>query len=260
MMAALIVLAEVCLALLITLGVVMWKAWQRRTRDRAAVNTLVSSINTQRSARAQKLTERLKSGGQLSDADVLTKANEFINKRNRFYQDAINLYFNRNNEVLSSLDNHLEELMEQYATVVVTHTNNETVSDPTAGAIEKLSKDVAAMSVGIDELRSENAELHRQLNAAEQELDQLSREYASAFNRTKELEAAPADEEIMLRSIEPPSLKSSATSVPQAAGDGVPVFAATSEKQDTGLLEDLNLGELIGKDAGPSIDAGIAKP
>jgi len=265
MMVALVVLAEVSLALLIILGLVAWKALQRRARDRAAVNTLVTSINTQRSARTQKLTERLKSGGQISDDDALTKANELIKKQNRFYQDAIDLYFSRNNEVLSSLDSRLEDLMEQYATVVVTQTNSETAPDPaTAEALEKLSKDVAAMSGSIDELRNENAELHRQLKAAEQELDQLGREYVSAFNRTKELEAAasgeaaPVDEEALLRNMDvPPPISTSAPAAVPTAGE---VIAATNEeKADKGLLEDLNLEELIGKDAGPAIDGGAAQ-
>src|SRR3569833_2495110 len=89
MMVALVVLAEVSLALLIILGLVAWKALQRRARDRAAVNTLVTSINAQRSARTQKLTKRLKSGGQLSVDDALTMANELIKMQYRFNQDSI---------------------------------------------------------------------------------------------------------------------------------------------------------------------------
>src|SRR3569832_1775004 len=172
MMVALVVLAEVSLALLIILGLVAWKAFQRRARDRAAVNTLVTSINPPRTARTQKLTERLKSGGQISDDDALTKANELIKKQNRFYQDAIDLYFNRNNEVLSSLDSRLEDLMEQYATVVVTQTFCETAPDPaTAEALEKLSNDVAAMSGGGGGRRGGGAGRRRRRGAAGQGLD-----------------------------------------------------------------------------------------
>src|SRR3569832_2783289 len=122
MMVALVVLAEVSLALLIILGLVAWKALQRRARDRAAVNTLVTSINTQRSARTQTLTERLKSGGQISADDALTKASELIKKQNRFYQDAIDLYFSRNNEVLSSLVCCFVVLLVFFVLVVVTQT------------------------------------------------------------------------------------------------------------------------------------------
>src|SRR3569833_2648614 len=85
MMVALVVLAEVSLALLIILGLVAWKALQRRARDRAAVNTLVTSINTQRSSRTQKLTERLKNNNQNNNDDALTKANELIKKQGRGY-------------------------------------------------------------------------------------------------------------------------------------------------------------------------------
>src|SRR3569832_1229330 len=115
MMVALVVLAEVSLALLIILGLVAWKALQRRARDRAAVNTLVPSISTQRSARTQKLTDRLKSGGQISDDDALTKANEHNKKQNQKKQNTNKQKNSRNNEVLSSLDSRLEDLMEQYA-------------------------------------------------------------------------------------------------------------------------------------------------
>lgn len=253
MMVALVVLTEVSLALLIILGVAARKALQRRARDRAAVNTLMNSIKAQRAARTQKLAEHFGRSGSFGDEEALARASELIKSQNCFYQYVIDLYSSRDSEALSGFDHRLEELMEQHATVVLTHATHEaeTVPDPAMLAtIEKLSQDTAAMSARIQELENENAELHAHIKGAEQELDQLGREYVSAFNRPKKPGAAngpttPIEPEARLPDTEPlPPL--------------VEVMPGT-ERRDTGLLEDLNLGELIGNDAGPIIDDNAAK-
>lgn len=249
MMVALVVLTEVSLALLIILGAVARKAMQRRARDRAAVNTLVNNIKTQRPARAQKLVEHLGNSGSLDEA--LPRANELIKAQNHFYQYVIDLYLSRDSKALSGFDHRLEELMEQYATVVVTHATHETetVPDPAMVAtIEKLSQDAAAMSARIEELQNENAELHAHLKGAEQELDQLGREYISAFNRTKKPGAVSGHPGEVEAETQSPNTEPSPVETAPAA-----------ERHDTGLLEDLNLGELIGNDAGPIIDESATK-
>ena len=178
-----IVLAEITMVLLIVVGVISVKALNRRRRDQAAVKTLVISIKANQPARVEKLAGMLKDSNHLSDDDALNKANELIKKQNKFYQDAIDLYFTRNNEVLSKLDNRLEDLLDQYQGLLkVTTTDNGTVD---AEAMGQLSKDIAALSKELEELRAENATLSTQLKAAEHELDQLGREYVSAFNKPK---------------------------------------------------------------------------
>jgi len=109
-----IVLAEISMVLLVVVGVIGVKAFNRRRRDQAAVKTLVISIKANQPARVEKLAGMLKDSSHLSDDDALNKANELIKKQNKFYQDAIDLYFTRNNEVLSKLDNRLEGLLDQY--------------------------------------------------------------------------------------------------------------------------------------------------
>ena len=178
-----IVLAEISMVLLIVVGVIAVKAFNRRRRDQAAVKTLVISIKANQPARVEKLAGMLKDSSHLSDDDALNKANELIKKQNKFYQDAIDLYFTRNNEVLSKLDNRLEGLLDQYQGLLkVTTTDNGAVD---AEAMVQLSKDITALSKELEDLRTENATLSTQLKAAEHELDQLGREYVSAFNKPK---------------------------------------------------------------------------
>lgn len=178
-----IVLAEITAVLLAVLITISVKAVQRRRRDQDAVNTLVISIKANQPARVEKLAGMLKDNSHLSDDDALNKANELIKKQNKFYQDAIDLYFTRNNEVLSKLDNRLENLLDQYQGLLKISTEaNSTVN---AEAMEQLSKDIAALSKELEELRNENENLGTQLKAAENELDQLGREYVSAFNKPK---------------------------------------------------------------------------
>ena len=188
-----IVLAEISMVLLIVVGVIAVKAFNRRRRDQAAVKTLVISIKANQPARVEKLAGMLKDSSHLSDDDALNKANELIKKQNKFYQDAIDLYFTRNNEVLSKLDNRLEGLLDQYQGLLkVTTTDNGAVDTE---AMERLSKDIAALSKELEELRTENATLSTQLKAAEHELDQLGREYVSAFNKPKVDKAKAGAEE-----------------------------------------------------------------
>jgi FtsZ-binding cell division protein ZapB len=178
-----IVLAEITTVLLAVVIVISVKALQRRRRDQDAVNTLVISIKANQPARVEKLAGMLKDSSHLSEDDALNKANELIKKQNKFYQDAIDLYFTRNNEVLSKLDNRLEDLLDQYQGLLKVSAADNTGVD--AEAMGQLSKDIAALSKEIEELRSENATLSTQLKAAEHELDQLGREYVSAFNKPK---------------------------------------------------------------------------
>ena len=183
MMTLTIVLAEITAVLLAVVIVITVKALRRRRRDRDAVKTLVISIKANQPARIEKLAEMLKDSNHLSEDDALKKANELIKKQNKFYQDAIDLYFTRNNEVLSKLDNRLEDLLDQYQGLLkISTTDNAGVDTEAMG---QLSKDIAALSKELEELRAENSELSTHLKAAERELDQLGREYVSAFNKPK---------------------------------------------------------------------------
>lgn len=254
-MTLVVVLAELTLALLIILGLVAWKGWRRRSRERDAVQTLVTSIQSNQPARVEKLTHRLKSGGQLSDDDALVKADALIKQQNRFYQEAIDLYYSRNHEVLSRLDHRLEALIEQYG---ATFGAQPAAAEPGANAeaIAQLSRDVAAMSKDIEKLRTENTELHRQLKAAEQELDQLGREYVSAFNRQREaaagaVPAAAAAATAAADAIAPPPPEPIPAVTP-AESEAAPTAKLADGASDQGLLADLDLSELVGKDAGPA--------
>ena len=178
-----IILAEISLVLLVVISVIAVRALRRRRRDQDAVKTLVISIKANQPARVEKLAGMLKDSNHLSEDDALNRANELIKKQNKFYQDAIDLYFTRNNEVLSKLDNRLEGLLDQYQELLkVSVTDNSSVNSE---AMEQLSKDITSLSKELEELRAENTTLSTQLKAAERELDQLGREYVSAFNKPK---------------------------------------------------------------------------
>ena len=275
MMTLVIVLAEITVALVIILLVVAWKAVRSRSKARAALNDLVTSIHTHQSERREKLTNRLKSDGQLSDDDALATANALIKKQNRFYQDIIDLYINRNNEMLSNLDHRLDALIEQHGVIAA---GAGAAADPaaTTEALARLSADMAAMSKSIEDLRAENGLLHDQLKAAEQELDQLGREYISAFNRNKASQAEGRDTAAVLPAslaaqldetaaadqlppafTEEPALTAHAEQPPASAdlGAAAPLARDAMAEQEQGLLADLDLIELVGKDAGPAAGA-----
>lgn len=280
MMTWLIVLGEAVLILLIVLGVMAWRTLRKRARERAAVGTLVKSITDNQAARAEKLASRLKDSAHLDEADALAKAHELIKKQNRFYQDAIDLYFNRNNEVLSQLDHRLEDLMEQYHIFVspAQPEANPGLPEVDKVALEKLSKEIAELTKNVEGLRGENAVLHQQLKATEQELDHLGREYMSAFNKDK---SAKAEQRgltdgaqaalLMDEDLEELFTSSSSTAMP-ATGlassrngddeapkdrqDADEQRPADPDNQDRGLLADLDLSELIGEDGTPKPNDG----
>ena len=183
MMTLTIVLAEITIVLIAIVTVIGVKAFNRRRRDQDAVNTLVISIKANQPARVEKLKGILKDSSNLSEDDALEKANQLIKKQNKFCQEAVDLYLTRNNEILSKLDNRLEDLLGQYRGFLKITTKEQPGVDPEA--MEQFSKDIAALSKEIEELRTENAALSTQLQAAENELDQLGREYVSAFNKPK---------------------------------------------------------------------------
>ena len=179
-----IILAEITIVLLGVVTVIGVKALRRRRRDQDAVNTLVISIKANQPARVEKLKGILIDSSNLSEEDASEKANELIKKQNKFCQEAVDLYLTRNNEILSKLDNRLEDLLGQYRGFLKITTQEDVRVDPEA--MEQFSKDIAALSKEIEELRTENSTLSTQLKAAEDELDQLGREYVSAFNKPKQ--------------------------------------------------------------------------
>ena len=183
MMILTIILAEISVVLFAVVIVIGIKALRRRRRDQDAVNTLVISIKANQPARVERLVGMLKDKSNLSEEDALAKAKELIKKQNKFCQDAVDLYLTRNNEILSKLDNRLEDLLGQYRGFLQVTTQENTGVD--AEAMEQFSKDISALSKEIEGLRSENSTLITQLKAAENELDQLGREYVSAFNKPK---------------------------------------------------------------------------
>lgn len=178
-----IILAEITLVLIVVISVIAVRALRRRRHDEDAIKTLVISIKANQPARVEKLTGMLKDSNHLSDDDALNRANELIKRQNKFYQDAIDLYFTRNNELLSKLDSRLEGLLDQYQELLkISIADNSSVNPE---AMEQLSRDIASLSKELEELRAENTRLSTQLKAAERELDQLGREYVSAFNKPK---------------------------------------------------------------------------
>ncbi|MEK7321946.1 MAG: hypothetical protein AABZ84_02575 [Pseudomonadota bacterium] len=273
MMTWLIVLGEVVLVLLTVLGVMAWKVLRKRAREREAVSALVKSINDNQIARVEKLAGHLKDSAHLDDADALVKASELIKKQNRFYQDAIDLYFNRNNQVLSQLDHRLEDLIGQYPIFVDPSTPevNQGLPEVDKTALEHLSKEIGHLTKNIEGLRGENADLQHQLKAAEQELDHLGREYVSAFNKSskaeqEEIAAGTSAAGFMMNEnldelFNSPSAVADSSSGDVVAKKGRPNIAesapddietqASRGNHERGLLADLDLSELITEDDQP---------
>ena len=231
MMTLTIILAEITIVLLAVVTVIGVKALRRRRRDQDAVNTLVISIKANQPARVEKLMGILKDSSDLSEDDALEKANELIKKQNKFCQEAVDLYLTRNNEILSKLDNRLEDLLGQYRGFLKITTKEEAGVDPEA--MEQFSKDIAALSKEIEGLRSENATLSTQLKAAENELDQLGREYVSAFNKPKVDKPKDEDQE---------ESQGAEGDQPESTADGnIVVEAAEPTTEDASEEEQLNV-------------------
>lgn len=176
-----IVLAEITAVLLTVIAIIGIRALRRYRRDQAAVNTLVINIMENQSERVAKLATLLKNSNNLSADAAQNRASELTKKQNKFYQDAIDLYFTRNSEILAKLDTRLENLLENYRTLL----NESTENKVDTAVVDKLSQDIAALTSEIGELHTENTNLNTQLQAAEKELDQLGREYISAFKKSK---------------------------------------------------------------------------
>lgn len=287
-----IILAEISLVLLIVVLVIAFKAVIRRRRDQAAVNTLVTSIKENQAGRVDKLVGMLKEDSQLNHDDALDIANTLIKKQNKFYQEAIELYYTRNHEILSKLDHRLEDLLSQYQTAFGGAGGAITADN---AAVEQLSKDIAALSKELEQLRGENANLSSQLKAAEQELDQLGREYVSAFNKPKVAALKDSEyNEAAAESVAPPAVdmpeaapdeegalpqdeQGTETDVPvledtvSQDGDQTPVASSESpvsakpddvpsgdDGDDDQLLAGLNLEDLIGEQPGQTANTATA--
>ncbi|HHM06126.1 MAG TPA: hypothetical protein ENJ19_10350 [Gammaproteobacteria bacterium] len=188
---ALIVFAELGAIGLVVFLIWLFRALGRKKRERVAVNALVENINSQQSERVDQLATLIKDAGQGDDADAMDKANDLISRQNEFYQQTIDMYFSRNDQLLGKFDQRLESVLEQYRAVVEGVLAGG-VSSELKDTVERLTKDIQTLNNEVSSLRAENADLHMKLNAAEQELDQLGHEYVSAFKKQKEQAAKVA--------------------------------------------------------------------
>lgn len=196
--AILLIIGEVMLALLAGIGLISFLFVRNRKRDKAAIEVLESRLKKNSSTREQMYSEMIKSASSDEEAEVdneedeafKEQAKEWVKKENKLYGHLIDMYVKRDTAMVSSLDKLLHEYTSSYLDVVVdmrTRLNEQQISmdEETQATLSRLEAQGEVLRQELEGLKEENARLAKELQNAENEIDQTVREYASAFRASE---------------------------------------------------------------------------
>ncbi len=175
-----VLLAEVLIAALVFLGLILFITSRKKKTAHKAVQVLIKKIKANASARKEKVSEdKIFSSFDSNMVDELF--DEVREKESKMYQHIVRIFLKKEASDLNSLDTYMDE-----------------ISAPYWRALKEVVEQSQVNVQGGDELSTVNAEralvvnenerLSEQLALALKTLDEVSNEYANMFDGKKERE------------------------------------------------------------------------
>jgi len=174
--ALVIIMAEVCIMLMATLGYIVYRYIRKHRGVMSALHALTSNINKNSEARSSMLHEFLTKTCQYSDEAASAAANELIEKEQSFYNSLIEIYATQNQNALASLDSKTEEVISAYRELA-----SNTAKIITQDAQSDLETQTQQFNHTIEDLKEKNNHLSVEVNQLKHEMDLTVQEYSSAF-------------------------------------------------------------------------------
>ena len=181
-------LAGIDAALLVIIGGILFTFMRNKSRDTAGVSELVRTIKENEPAQLEVLRGALKEQYGQSDEVAAENAKQLTKVKKAFYKHLINVHMVRDGEAFASLDGRLDELLTAYRTMMPVVVEEPAQSQPEAPAAESqgmaqvTATEIHDFRADLEEIKRQNNELRKELNATKHALDEAVNEYVSAYS------------------------------------------------------------------------------
>ncbi len=166
----LILLAEASFILLVTLIVVLWLQIKAKSKQKKAVEQLVSQIKKQSQARTEETGSFLQEAYDLSDTELTVAVKNIDKQERRFFQKLVDVLSRSEPSQITSLDASVAELVDTYKSLKPKPI--EEVAKP--GEADNSADDLEA-------LRTENANLTEELKITRETMSGMISEFGNMF-------------------------------------------------------------------------------
>ena len=181
-------LAGIDAALLIIIGAILFIYIRNKSRDTAGVSELVRTIKENEPAQLEVLRGALKEQYGQSDEEAAENAKKLTKVKKAFYKHLINVHLERDGEAFASLDGRLDELLTAYRTMMPVVAEEPAQPEPQApaaesqGASQISAAEADDFRADLEEIKRQNNELRKELDATKRALDETVNEYVSAYS------------------------------------------------------------------------------
>ena len=179
--AATIILAEICAALLVLSGIMIFVMLRNRGRNHAALSQLTDKLKQNESERLTSLKTILKDSYHYADDKIDDLATGIINAEMVFYQQLMDTFSSRNGASLENLAQKFNAVIYAYSFLV-----------PQPGSSTAGDTDPESVKVEMAHLTKQNEKLAKEINAMKAAMEETNEEFMRAFTG-RQLEEAKAE-------------------------------------------------------------------
>lgn len=177
-------------ALMLVIGVAFFM-FRRRVKARKAASQFINHLNKAESSRSEILGEHISEACDLEQGEIEAVVTEVRICEKTIYQKSIQLFLNRDAEVLNGIDQSVQALSKPFCKVL-SEISEQRKDDP------ELVAALEAAQAEVDSLRIDSDRLSKQLSMAMETMDDISSEYANMFSSSREAEELDMSRKRML--------------------------------------------------------------
>lgn len=181
--AAAIILAEICIALLAIVCVMIYSTLRHKRNNRVALEKLTENIKQKEGERLTSLKTMLKEVYHYSDDKLDELASGVIKTEMVFYQELMNIFSSREGASMENFDQKIDQLMAAYRNL--TPQPGSQPANEGSTVITQVS-DADALSSKLAQLKAENEKLTQALDSTKQELEDTVSEFSKTFSGGQE--------------------------------------------------------------------------
>jgi len=175
--AATIILAEICIALLVLSGIMIFMSIRNKRRNQAALSQLTEKLKQNENDRLSSLKTTLKDIYHYADDKIDELAAGIIKTEIIFYQGLMDILSSRNGASVENFDEKINPIIDAYRNLAP-QTNPSADGD---NATVAQDSDSAALKSELHQLKAENDKLSNELNTIKGEINETNAEFTRAF-------------------------------------------------------------------------------
>ncbi len=182
-----ILMLEGLLALFIIIVIIFLLTRRKAKGEQQASDKTIRRLKDSAMVKQKKLNALLSASCEMEPAELNDLLNELSRNEKQLYKKIMELFLQRNVQVLESIDQYVDNISEPYLKLLAQSANNP-VEQANAEEVENK----------IQLLLDQNKRMGEQLSVAMQTIDELSAEYSRVFNGTQtELELTNSSQKML---------------------------------------------------------------